>query len=64
MKKVVEKYLIKARLEEIEYALGTIEDTSRVAEFAQTTPAWLALEQKKITALTKEQKILKENLNV
>ncbi len=64
MDKTIEKYLIMARLRDIDSDISQINTTLEVAEFAEYQQGWLDREKVQLVKLIKEQKILKESLHV
>ncbi len=64
MNKTIEKYLIMARLGDIDSDISQINTTLEVAEFAEYQQDWLDREKMTLAKLIEEQKILKECLHV
>lgn len=62
MDKQIEKFLIMARLRDIDSDISGINTTLEIAEFAEYQQDWLDKEKIKLEKLVKEQKTLKESL--
>ena len=63
MNKKVERFLMEARLKDIESDINLINTTLYVAEFAEHQQDWLDKERIQLQKLKEEQKTLKESLH-